>query len=88
MVIIEWEIITIMPSLVCANEEPVVECNENLCQAANCLGFPTAVCKIDACGVCSVLFTDLFSGLAVDCGKGVKLLELSLQKVPLSKASC
>ena len=68
-IVIEFEIITILPSLVCANEEPIVECSENLCEAANCLGFPTAVCKIDACGVCSVIFTDLLSGLAVDCGK-------------------
>ena len=68
-IVIEWEIITILPSLVCANEEPIVECSENLCSEVNCLGFPTAICKIDACGECSVIFTDLLSGLAVDCGK-------------------
>ena len=64
-----FEIITILPAMVCANEEPMVECCLNLCASASCDAFPEAVCKIDTCGECSVLFTDRITEVVVDCGK-------------------
>ena len=63
------EIELIMPEIVCANAEPEVTCGVDLCLEASCAAFPLAVCKIDACGVCSAVFTDLLTGFVVDCGK-------------------
>ena len=59
----------VMPEIVCANEEPAVECREDLCIGSVCAAFPSAVCKIDACGICSTVFTNLLTGFAEDCGK-------------------
>ena len=58
-----------MPEIVCVNEEPAVECKEDLCFEASCAAFPLAICKIDACSDCSIVFTELLTSLVVDCGK-------------------
>ena len=63
------EIEMIMHETVCANAEPQVTCAEDLCLEASCAAFPLAVCKIDVCGVCSAVFTDLLTGFAVNCGR-------------------
>ena len=67
------EIAMIMHETVCGNAEPQVTCAEDLCLEASCAAFPLAVCKIDACGVCSAVFTDLLTGFAVNCGRGTAL---------------
>ena len=59
-----------MPAKVCTDNTPQVECCTDLCAAASCEAFPLAVCKIDTCGECSVVFTDRANGVVLDCGKG------------------
>ena len=63
-IVIDFEVIPI-----CANNEEVVDCEADYCLEDSCAAFPLAVGTIDYCGGCSCIWTDILTGLVVDCGK-------------------
>ena len=63
-IVIDFEVIPI-----CANNEEVVDCEADYCLEDSCAAFPLAVGTINYCGGCSCIWTDILTGLVVDCGK-------------------
>ena len=63
-IVIDFEVIPI-----CANNEEVVNCEADYCLEDSCAAFPLAVGTIDYCGGCSCIWTDILTGLVVECGK-------------------
>ena len=63
-IVIDFEVIPI-----CANNEEVVDCEADYCLEDSCAAFPLAVGTIDYCGGCLCIWTDILTGLVVDCGK-------------------